>query len=89
MPYDILAQGLPMLPLVLPPGLQAMIPPLPANASPEQIRHHHTAAAAVAAAAASMMAPDYSHRIMMPPTIVPLVPMQHQAPQAGATPTVS
>ena len=78
-----------MLPLVLPPGLQAMIPPLPANASPEQIRHHHIAAAAVAAAAASMMAPNYSHRIMMPPTIVPLVTVQHQPPQGNTSHMVS
>lgn len=71
-------QGVPMLPLVLPPALQAMIPMQPANATPEQLRNHHTAAAAAAAAAASMMAPGYSHGMMMPPTIVPLVNVRSQ-----------
>jgi len=79
-----------MLPLVLPPALQAMIPMQPANATPEQLRNHHTAAAAAAAAAASMMAPGYSHGMMMPPTIVPLVNVQQQrqAPLNNAARTV-
>lgn len=64
-------QMTPVLPMALPPALQAMIPAPPRGASPQQIHNHHAAAAAAAAAAASVMSP-YSHHLMAPPSLVPM-----------------
>jgi hypothetical protein len=59
--------GLPILPMVLPPAIQALMQSAP-NSTPEQQAHQ---AAAAAAAAAAVMSSPYS-AMMLPPSILPM-----------------
>jgi len=59
--------ALPVLPLVLPPAIQALMQSAP-NSTPEQQAHQ---AAAAAAAAAAVMSSPYS-AMMLPPSIIPM-----------------
>ena len=67
-----LLQGysLPILPMVLPPAIQALMHSPPAGTPEQQV---HQAAAAAAAAAAVMSSPYSTYSTMMlPPSIIPL-----------------
>ena len=57
--------ALPMLPLVLPPAVQALMQPAAPNQTPEQQAHQ------AASLAAAVMASPYS-AMMLPPSIVPM-----------------
>lgn len=59
--------ALPVLPMVLPPAIQALMQSVP-NSTPEQQAHQ---AAAAAAAAAAVMSSPYS-AMMLPPSILPI-----------------
>ncbi len=59
--------ALPVLPMVLPPAIQALMQSAP-NSTPEQQAHQ---AAAAAAAAAAVMSSPYS-AMMLPPSILPI-----------------
>lgn len=66
------AQGysLPVLPMVLPPAIQALMHSPPAGTPEQQV---HQAAAAAAAAAAVMSSPYSTYSTMMlPPSIIPM-----------------
>ena len=62
--------SLPILPMVLPPAIQALMHSPPAGTPEQQV---HQAAAAAAAAAAVMSSPYSTYSTMMlPPSIIPL-----------------
>ena len=62
--------SLPVLPMVLPPAIQALMQSQPAGTPEQQV---HQAAAAAAAAAAVMSSPYSTYSTMMlPPSIIPL-----------------
>ncbi|BDA48217.1 probable E3 ubiquitin-protein ligase synoviolin at N-terminal half [Coccomyxa sp. Obi] len=69
--------ALPVLPMVLPPAIQALMHSAP-NSTPEQQAHQ---AAAAAAAAAAVMSSPYS-AMMLPPSILPIG--MHPGGPAGA-----
>ncbi|CAL5228388.1 g11511 [Coccomyxa viridis] len=90
-PTSMGSQGysLPILPMVLPPAIQALMHSPPAGTPEQQV---HQAAAAAAAAAAVMSSPYSTYSTMMlPPSIIPLgpgsagsAPMSQEATAAAA-----